>query len=167
MIDNVVLVSGVQKSDSVIHIHVSVLFQILFRFRLLHYIEQSSLCYTVGPCWLSILNIAVPPLLLKIKLMEGNAVKSVLSKKCIAFKKLIIKGIYVFTVELTHCLPSVASHSTAVPLLHTSSLSLSRICPCSVLMTLENSQKHIEGQYYSCLFYSLLFWCIFFCYAYT
>ena len=25
---------------------------------LLHNIEQSSLCYTVGPCWFSILNIA-------------------------------------------------------------------------------------------------------------
>ena len=52
------LVSDVQPSDSVIHIHVSIPFQILFPFRLLHNIEQSSLCYTVGPCWLSILNIA-------------------------------------------------------------------------------------------------------------
>ena len=53
------LVSGVQQSDSVIHLHVSILFQILFPLRLLKDIEQSSLCYTVGPCWLSILNIAV------------------------------------------------------------------------------------------------------------
>ena len=59
MINNIVLVSGVQQSDSVIHIHVSILFQILFPFRLLHNIEQGSLCYTVGPCCLSILNIAV------------------------------------------------------------------------------------------------------------
>ena len=50
-----VLVSGVQQSNSVTHIHVSILFQILFPFRLLHNIEQSSLCYTVGPCWLSFL----------------------------------------------------------------------------------------------------------------
>ena len=56
MINNVVIVSGVQQSDSVVHIHVSVLFKILFPFRLSH---KSSLCYTVGPCWLSILNIAV------------------------------------------------------------------------------------------------------------
>ena len=55
--DNVVIVSGVQQSDSVIH--VSILFQIIFPFRLLHNIEQSSLCYTIGPCWLSILNISV------------------------------------------------------------------------------------------------------------
>ena len=41
MINNV-LVSGVQQSDSVIHIHVSILFQILFPFRLLQSIEQSS-----------------------------------------------------------------------------------------------------------------------------
>ena len=59
MINNVVLVSGVQQSDSVIHIHVSLLFQILFTCRLLQNIEQSSLCYTVDPCWLSILNIVV------------------------------------------------------------------------------------------------------------
>ena len=43
-----VLVSGVQQSDSVI------LFQTLFPFRLLQYTECSSLCYTVGLCWLSI-----------------------------------------------------------------------------------------------------------------
>ena len=53
------LVSGVQQSDSVIHIHVSILFQIRFPFSLLQHIEQSSLCYTVGPCWLPILNIVV------------------------------------------------------------------------------------------------------------
>ena len=34
LIYNAVLVSGVQHSDSVIHIHVSILFQILFPFRL-------------------------------------------------------------------------------------------------------------------------------------
>ena len=56
---NFVLVSGIQQSDSVIHIHASILFQILFPFRLLQNIEQSSLCYTVGLCWLSIINIAV------------------------------------------------------------------------------------------------------------
>ena len=36
----------------------SILFQIIFPFRLLQNIEQSSLCYTVSFCWLSILNIA-------------------------------------------------------------------------------------------------------------
>ena len=59
MLYNVVLVSAVQQSESAIHIHVSILFQILFPFRLLLNIEQRSLCYTVGPCWLSILNIVV------------------------------------------------------------------------------------------------------------
>ena len=59
LINKVVLVSIVQQSDSVIRIHVSILFQILFPFRFLQNIEQSSLCYTVGPYWLSILNIAV------------------------------------------------------------------------------------------------------------
>ena len=41
MINNVVFVSVVQQSDSVIHIHVCILFQILFPFRLLQNTEQS------------------------------------------------------------------------------------------------------------------------------
>ena len=48
LITNVVFISGVQQSDSIIHIHVCILFQILFPFRLLQSIEQSFLCYTVG-----------------------------------------------------------------------------------------------------------------------
>ena len=59
LFNSVVLVSGVQQRASGGHIHVSVLFQILFPFRLLQSVEQSSLCYTVGPCCLSILNITV------------------------------------------------------------------------------------------------------------
>ena len=57
LIYNVVLVSAVQQSDSVIHIHISILFQIPFPFSLLQSTEQSSLCSTVGPCWLSVLHI--------------------------------------------------------------------------------------------------------------
>ena len=45
------LVSGVQQSDSVIHIFL----QIIFHYRLLPNIEYSSLCYRVNPCCLSIL----------------------------------------------------------------------------------------------------------------
>ena len=59
MINNVVLVSGVQQIDSVVHIHIFILFHILFPFRLLQNIEQSSLCDTVDPGWLSILNTVV------------------------------------------------------------------------------------------------------------
>ena len=44
--NKVVLVSGVQQSDSVIHIHVSIVFEILFPLRLLLDTEQISLCYT-------------------------------------------------------------------------------------------------------------------------
>ena len=40
-------------------VHVSILFQILFPMKLLQNIEQNFLCYTVGPCWLCILNTAV------------------------------------------------------------------------------------------------------------
>ena len=39
MINNAVLVSSVQQSDSFIHVHVSILFQILFPFKLLQNIK--------------------------------------------------------------------------------------------------------------------------------
>ena len=57
MVNSVLLVSDIQQSDSVIR--VSSLFPILFPFKLLRNIERGSLCYTVDPWWLSILNIAV------------------------------------------------------------------------------------------------------------
>ena len=57
-INNVVIVSGAQQSDSVVHIHVPILPQTPLPSRLPHNTEQNSLCYTVGLCWLPILNIA-------------------------------------------------------------------------------------------------------------
>ena len=51
-------VSGEQRRDSVIYIHVSILPQTYLPPKLPHNIEQSSLRYTVGPCRLPILNIA-------------------------------------------------------------------------------------------------------------
>ena len=50
-------ISGVVQSDSVTCIQVSILFQILFPFRLLQNIGQSSLCSTVDLCWLPILYV--------------------------------------------------------------------------------------------------------------
>ena len=50
--------SAVEQSYSVIYI----LFHILFHYGLSQDIEYSSLCYTVGPCCLSILYIANPKL---------------------------------------------------------------------------------------------------------
>ena len=52
------IVSGEQQRDPAIHKHVSILPQTPLRSRLPQNIEQSSLCYTVGPCWLSTLNTA-------------------------------------------------------------------------------------------------------------
>ena len=43
-------------------------FYILFHYRLLQGIQYSSLCYTVGPCWLSILHTSSAILYLKTKL---------------------------------------------------------------------------------------------------
>ena len=54
------LVSGVQQGDSDIYIYIYIyththnLFHVLFHYGLLQDIEYSSLCYTVGPCCLSI-----------------------------------------------------------------------------------------------------------------
>ena len=50
MFNNVVLVSGVQQSDSAIHILVSILLQNLFPLRLSQNIEHHSLCYAVDCC---------------------------------------------------------------------------------------------------------------------
>ena len=41
------------------HMHVSTLPQTPLPSRLPRNIEQSSICYTVGPCWLSVLNTAI------------------------------------------------------------------------------------------------------------
>ena len=64
---NVMLISGVHHSDSIIYIlyvyiymHMYILFQIFFYYRLLQNIEYSSLWYTVGPCWQSIVYILIP-----------------------------------------------------------------------------------------------------------
>ena len=56
---NIVIVSGEQRRDSAIHIHVSIPHQTPLPSRVPHNIEQSSLCYTVDPCWWPILNTAV------------------------------------------------------------------------------------------------------------
>ena len=56
---NVVLVSDVQQSDSVILIHIFILCQTFPLYELSQNIEWGSLCYTIGPCWLSILHIVV------------------------------------------------------------------------------------------------------------
>ena len=50
----VVIVSGGQQRDSATHTHVSILSQTPLPSRLPHNLEQSSLCYTVGPCGFSI-----------------------------------------------------------------------------------------------------------------
>ena len=52
-------VSGAQQSNSAIHTHATILPQTSVLSRLPHNTEQSSLCYAVGLCWLSILNISV------------------------------------------------------------------------------------------------------------
>ena len=54
LINNVLIVSGINQSDSVLRIRLSNLFQIFFPFSLLQNIEQISLCYAVVPYWLSI-----------------------------------------------------------------------------------------------------------------
>ena len=57
--NNAVIISDEYQRDSSTHIHVSILPQTPLPSRLPHNTEQSSMCYTVGPCWLSILNTVV------------------------------------------------------------------------------------------------------------
>ena len=55
-VNNIMIVSGGQQRDSAIHTHVSISTQTPLPSRLPDNIEQSSLCYTVGPFWLFVLN---------------------------------------------------------------------------------------------------------------
>ena len=57
MIYNVVLISAIQQSESVIHIYT--FFFIFFSVMVSQDTEYSSLCSTVGPCWLSLLYVIV------------------------------------------------------------------------------------------------------------
>ena len=59
LINNFVIVSGNSEGTLVIYMHVSILPQTPLPSRLPHNLQQSSLCYTEGLCWLCILNIAV------------------------------------------------------------------------------------------------------------
>ena len=59
LITSAVVISGERQRNSAIHTHVSIFPQTPLPSRLPHNIEPSSLCYVVGLCWLSILNIAV------------------------------------------------------------------------------------------------------------
>ena len=54
---NVLFISTVQQNDSVIHIYT--FYFIFFSISLSQDIEHNSLCYTVGPCYLSILCIII------------------------------------------------------------------------------------------------------------
>ena len=49
------MLSWFQVYITVIQFHICIVFQILFPCSLLQSIEYSSLCCTVGPCWLSVL----------------------------------------------------------------------------------------------------------------
>ena len=59
LMNNVVMASSGEQRDSAIHIHVSILPRTPLPSSLSHNVEQSSLYCTVGPCWLSILSVAV------------------------------------------------------------------------------------------------------------
>ena len=48
-----------QVYSKVIKLYLYIFFQTFFPYKLLQNVEYSSLCYTIGPCWLSILYIVV------------------------------------------------------------------------------------------------------------
>ena len=53
-----VTVSAVQQSDSVIHVHTSILFQILFPDRVSQNIGSSAVCYTVVLFIITVLDVS-------------------------------------------------------------------------------------------------------------
>ena len=57
-INNIVIVLGEQQRDPAIYIHVPIAPSDSLLSRLPHSTEKISLCYTVGPCSLLVLNIA-------------------------------------------------------------------------------------------------------------
>ena len=67
------LLSSVQQSGSVLYKYRFryILFQILFPSRLLQNIEYNFLCFTIGPCWLSILYIVCDLFIPLVKLADG------------------------------------------------------------------------------------------------
>ena len=56
--NNVAVVSGGQQRDSATHMHVFILPHPPLPSKRPHNLEQSSLCYSAVPFWLSIVNIA-------------------------------------------------------------------------------------------------------------
>ena len=68
------LISAIQQSDSVIHIYI--LFHIIFHYGLSQDIEYSFLCYTVGPCCLSILYIRGPQPPVPVHILLGTGTHS-------------------------------------------------------------------------------------------
>ena len=110
------IVSGEEQRVSAIHGHVSILPQTPLPSRLPHNIEQSCLCCTVGPFWLSILNTAVclcpsqtPKLSLPVLGLKssrrwgGWASHGPVPRFCVLRAKLLQKVIY--TPLLPHLLP--------------------------------------------------------------
>ena len=127
MIYNVVLVSGVQQSDSVIYkrIHVYILFQILFPYRLKN-IEYSSLCYTVGPYCLSILfhfkklkkNFTGVELVYSVVLVSGVQWRDGFLRQCVShtyyeacFNSIKIRPVSMLTREVAASRPTITLES--------------------------------------------------------
>ena len=99
-------------------------FQILFLFMLLQNTEQSSLCYSIGPCWLFILNKAVcvyqshiPQLSHPPTSLRGNQ-KFILSVcKCVSVNKFFVsKFICINSFQILYI--SRTSYDTLSDLLH-------------------------------------------------
>ena len=83
-------VSDVWQSDSVIHTHISILFQVLSSYRLLQNFESSSLCYTLGLCCLFYIQQSVyvnPKPLIYLKKFFFQVSQRLFSKN---FKKIIV-----------------------------------------------------------------------------
>ena len=130
LVKNVTLVSGVKQNDSVMHIYISVLFQILFPITLLQNIEQNSVpCtksllvlhfkYSVCTCWSQTPNYPFPP--------TFSPLVTIICSQSMWFWFCFCKYLHLY-------------HFLKV--LHISQFS------CSVVVTLWTAYKHMHGSAY-------------------
>ena len=69
---SIMLVSGVQQSNSVVCVHTSILSQILFLYSFLWNTEQSSLCCARGPYYLFFMQMKVLVTLSRVRLFANS-----------------------------------------------------------------------------------------------
>ena len=122
-----------QEYSTVIHTNVCILFQILSSYRVLKNIEYSSLCYTVGPFWLSILFYYILFIYFSTRLLEYNC--STMVHQLLLYNK--VNQPYVYRN------PHIPSHPTSLSHLSRWSQSTELISLCYAAASHQLSILHL------------------------